>query len=69
MASKRERRMSRMEQGERDTEIRRETEIRGAMGVPPSGAESSRPNPEQARGDASEPVTRARREGRLPLPD
>ena len=69
MAAKRERHDSPVQQGERDTEIRRETDIRGSMGVPPSGRESSASDRERMRGDASDSVKRARREGRMPLPD
>jgi hypothetical protein len=68
-----------LEQGQKDTEIRRDTAIRGSMGKPASGADSSKvtpnsdvfkdqPTQEQVRGGT--PRERpARQSGKLPLPD
>lgn len=68
MPSKRENRNARREQAERDTQTRRDTEVRGSMGVPP-GNDAGQPDRERMRGSTSESVNRARREGRIPLPD
>jgi hypothetical protein len=79
---RREDKRSPLEQGRRDTEIRRDTAIRGSMGTPPSGSDDSSkvtPNSdvfnepstrEQVRGGTPrEPHRAARQNGKLPLPD
>jgi hypothetical protein len=74
-----------LEQGQRDTDIRRETAIRGSMGEPASGTDTPKVTPEtdvfkdepqsersgeQVRGSASGESQRPTRQpGKLPLPD
>ncbi len=76
---------SRLEQGQRDTEIRRETAVRGSMGTPASDRDTAkvtpesdafkdqraeRPSPEDVRGSSPSESRRPQRTpGRLPLPD
>jgi hypothetical protein len=78
---RREDKRSPLDQGQRDTEIRRETAVRGSMGKPASGADSPKVTPEsdvfndqptreQMRGGTPrEPQRPARQPGKLPLPD
>ncbi len=78
---RREDKESPLEQGQRDTEIRRETAVRGSMGKPASGGNSPKvtpdsdvfrgqPTEEQVRGGTlREPQRPARQSGKLPLPD
>jgi hypothetical protein len=69
MASRNDER-PRQDQGKRNTEIRRDTDVRGSMGTPPSGRESSdqsQPSREEVRG--SESNRPPRQPGRMPLPD
>jgi len=71
-----------LEQGHRDTEIRRETATRASMEARASGREASTVTPhtdeiknpststhEQVRGGTREPQRPPRQAGKLPLPD
>jgi hypothetical protein len=76
---------SRLEQGRHDTEIRRDTAVRGSMGTPASGTggqkvtpesdsfrdqPGSQPESERVRGNAqSEPNRSSSGPRKLPLPD
>jgi hypothetical protein len=70
MATKDER--SRVDQGKRDTEIRRETDVRGSLGSTPSG-DRPKVTPESdvfgERDSSSESRRPQRQPGRMPLPD
>jgi hypothetical protein len=84
MATKRDD-QSPLEQGERDTEIRRDTAVRGSMGAPASGRNTPKVTPDtdlfknqpeterssdELRGSGSTETGGApRRADRLPLPD
>jgi hypothetical protein len=72
---------SRVDQGKRDTEIRRETDVRGSLGSTPSGdrpkvtpesdmfGERDTSSGEEIRGSSSESRRPQRQPGRMPLPD
>jgi hypothetical protein len=69
------RKQDKLEQGMQDSEIRRQTQVRGSMGTPPSGSDrkvtpDSDVFKERMRGsDTSESERRQRQPGRMPLPD
>jgi hypothetical protein len=69
------RKQDKLEHGRHDTEIRRQTQVRGSMGSPPSGGEravtpDSDVFKEQVRGSEMSDSERAKRQsGRMPLPD
>jgi hypothetical protein len=63
---------STLEQGKRDTQIRRDTQVRGSMGVPPSGNASEAEKEgmrEEIRGSEHSGTRPLRKPGEMPRPD